>query len=106
MAANKVIAGKFEGTNLLQLGEWKIYAIRKDNVDHYELLDQSSEKSMSSALMRGAVGAALLGHLGLAAAVTAKNKNTYLVAVYYKTGEKSLLEMDERVYNMFLKEMF
>lgn len=56
--------------------------------------------------MRGAVGGALLGPIGLAAAVTAKNKNTYLVAVYYKDGDKSLLEMDERVYNMFLKEMF
>lgn len=106
MAVNKVIAGEFEGTNLLQFGEWKIYAIRKDNVDHWELIDQSSEKSMSSALMRGAVGGALLGPIGLAAAITAKNKNSYLVAVYYKDGEKSLLDMDERVYNMFLKRMF
>ena len=106
MASNKVIAGRFKGNDLLFLGDWKSAIITKEYVDHWELLDQSSEKSMSSALMRGAAGAALLGPLGLAAAVTAKNKNTYLVAVYYKTGEKSLLEMDERVYNMFLKEMF
>ena len=106
MAANKVIAGKFTGTNLLFLGDWNFGNASPEYVDHWELLDQSSEKSMSSALMRGAVGGALLGPIGLAAAVTAKNKNTYLVAVYYKTGEKSLLEMDERVYNMFLKEMF
>ena len=106
MASNKVIAGKYEGSSLVLLGEWAWANIGKEYVDHWELLDQSSEKSMSSALMRGAAGAALLGPIGLAAAVTAKNKNTYLVAVYYKTGEKSLLEMDERVYNMFLKEMF
>lgn len=106
MASNKIIKGYGEGAKLLFCNEWNVPIVSPEYVDHYELIDQSSSKSMSSAIMRGAVGGALLGPVGLAAAVTAKNKSTYLVAVYYKDGEKSLLEMDESVYNMFLKRMF
>lgn len=106
-AANSVIKGKYEGRGLTFLGDWDFSYISKDTVDHYEVLDQESAKSMSSALTRGIVGGALFGQVGIAAAVTAKTKNIYTVVVYYKdSDEKSLLEMDDKTYRLFLKQMF
>lgn len=105
-AQNRVIAGKYNGTSLYTFGEWRL-PISKDTVSHYEVLDQESAKSISSALTRGIVGSALLGQVGIAAAVTAKTKNIYTVVVYYKdSDEKSLLEMDDKTYRLFLKQMF
>lgn len=106
-AANKVIKGRYEGHYLTFLGDWNSSYITKDTVDHYEVLDQESAKSMSSAITRGIVGGALLGPVGVAAAVTAKSKNIWTVVVYYKdSDEKSMLEMDDKTYRLFLKQMF
>ena len=108
-AKNRVIAGKYEDMPLLSIsGEWRSASrISSKTIDHYEVLDQESAKSMSSAITRGIVGRALLGPVGVAAAVTAKNKNIWTVVVYYKdSGEKSMLEMDDKTYRLFLKQMF
>lgn len=106
-AQNRVIEGKYKNSPLTFLGDWNHSYINKKYVDHYELLDQESAKSMSSALTRGIVGGALLGPVGIAAAVTAKTKSIYTVVVYYKdSDEKSLLEMDDKTYRLFLKQMF
>ena len=106
-AQNRVIAGRFNDEPLTFLGDWNHSHITKEYVDHYEVLDQESAKSMSSALTRGIVGGALLGPVGIAAAVTAKTKSIYTVVVYYKdSGEKSMLEMDDKTYRLFLKQMF
>lgn len=108
-AENKVIAGKYAGMPLISIsGDWRSASrISTKTVDHYEVLDQESAKSMSSALTRGIVGGALLGPVGIAAAVTAKTKNIYTVVVYYKdSDEKSMLEMDDKTYRLFLKQMF
>ena len=62
---------------------------------------------MSSAITRGVVGSALLGPVGVTALVTAKTKNIWTVIVYYKdSDEKSMLEMDDKTYRLFLKQMF
>lgn len=62
---------------------------------------------MSSAITRGAVGGTLLGPAGIAAAATAKTKNIWTVVVFYKdSNEKSMLEMDDKTYRLFLKQMF
>lgn len=106
-AENRVIEGRYKGEYLKLLGEWDNSHISKKTVDHYEVLDQESAKSMSSALTRGLVGGALLGPVGIAAAVTAKSRNIWTVVVYYKdSDEKSLLEMDDKTYRLFLKKMF
>jgi len=46
----------------------------KDTVKQVEILDVDNTKSASSAIIRGGVGAVLLGPIGLAAALSAKNK--------------------------------
>lgn len=105
-AQNRVISGKYENTSLYTFGEWRL-PINSKTIDHYEVLDQESAKSMSSAITRGIVGRALLGPVGVAAAVTAKSKNIWTVVVYYKdSDEKSMLEMDDKTYRLFLKQMF
>ena len=105
-AQNRVVAGKYNETSLYTFGGWRL-PISKDTVDHYEVLDQESAKSMSSALTRGIVGGALLGPVGIAAAVTAKIKNIYTVVVYYKDSDKKcMLEMDDKTYRLFLNRCF
>lgn len=81
--------------------------ISAKTVDHYEVLDQKSAKSMSSAIARGLVGGAFLGPIGVTAATTAKVKSIWTVVVYYKISEeKSMLEMDDKTYRLVVKQMF
>ena len=88
MAANKVIAGAYQGKNIgqtfgsayLQIGLVKTVFL-KEIVSNYEILDTNSRKSASSAVLRGALGAALLGPVGLLAGLSAKNKNSKVIAL-------------------------
>lgn len=48
----------------------------------------------------------LLGPVGLLAGLSAKNKSTVTVAVRFKDGKNSLLEMDDKVYKNFVRAMF
>lgn len=108
-AKNRVIAGKYEDMPLLSIsGDWRSSSrISAKTVDHYEVLDQESAKSMSSAITRGLVGGAILGPIGVTAATTAKAKSIWTVVVYYKNcDEKSMLEMDDKTYHLFLNQMF
>lgn len=111
-AKNKVLSGHYQnyflgGNSKGAFIHYKqqIY-FNKQTVSSYELLTEDKVKSGSSAIVRGALGAALLGPVGLLAGLSAKNKGIYLVAVEWKTGQKSLLEMDDKLYKYFLKGMF
>lgn len=111
-AKNKVINGDFKGENIfkelfaknLNIGNKK--GIFKTNIKEYEVIDQSSTKSASSAVIRSAVGIALLGGVGLLAGISAKNKGVYLIAIEFITGERSLIEIDEKLYKVFVASMF
>ena len=56
-------------------------------------MSQDTTKSTSSALTRGIIGGALLGPIGLLAGLGAKNKNCIKIAVYWKDGKKSLIQL-------------
>ena len=106
-ARNRVIAGKYEDMPLLSIsGDWRSSSrISAKTVDHYEVLDQESAKSMSSAITRGLVGGALKWEIKTPP--TAKAKSIWTVVVYYKNSdEKSMLEMDDKTYRLFLNQMF
>ena len=83
----------------------KIY-INSDTVENYEVMNEQHQKSVSSAVSRAAVGGLLLGPAGLLAGVSAKTKGAYMVAVQFKDGKRSLLEIDDKIYKTIINQLF
>ncbi len=114
MAKNKVIAGDYTGCLVsLVMGQMYISVsfnntvpINKDTVECYGVITDEQRKSAASGIMRGAVGAALLGPVGLLAAISAKNKGTYNIAIKFRNGKNSLVEFDDKMYKALMKKMF
>lgn len=113
-ATNKVIKGDFEGYSVVstlgiitftQFFSTKLI-LKKEIISSYEIIDEEKQKSLSSALGRAAVRGILLGPLGLLAGVTAKSKGTYLIAIEFVDGKKSLIEADDKINKSFSKMMF
>lgn len=52
------------------------------------------------------MGGFLLGPVGLLDGLSAKNKGVHIIAVQFKDGKKSLIEIDEKLYKAFLKNCF
>ena len=117
MAKNTVIAGDYQKYNVLYQGgkvylsefnSWKpktIY-LAKDTVREYSVVNESYNKTVGGVVGRAAVGTAILGPIGLLAGATAKNKGTYVVAITFKDGKQSLLEIDEKRYKALVTNCF
>ena len=116
MAKNSVIAGDYIGKgisviggipNILNgFGVSNYVMIDKYAIDTYDVITEDITKSASSGIIRGAVGATLLGPVGLLAGLSAKNKGTYTIAIKFKDGKNSLIEIDEKIYKAFGKACF
>lgn len=120
MAQNKVLAGDCEGKNImigqqgffskeevfLFTGFTKKFPLNKETVDSYELITEEHRKSAVSGVTRGLVGGALLGPVGLLAGLSAKNKGTHTLVLEFKDGKKSLIEVNEKIYKLFMQKMF
>lgn len=113
-AKNLVIAGDYEnkrffigrkGSGLI-IGAFKSIPINKDTVAEYEVVDASLQTSAVSAVGRGLAGAFLLGPVGALAGLSAKKKGTHVVAIEFKDGKRSLLELDDRYYKQLMKDLF
>ena len=112
MAKNRVIAGAYQGKIInqalgspyIQIGFLKTLEL-KGQVTNYEILDSTSTKSASSAILRGAIGATLLGPVGLLAGLSAKNKNIKLIALKFKDGQECVVDVDDKVYKAILKTL-
>jgi hypothetical protein len=114
-AKNKVIAGDYEGKIVvggigvpaIGISFGKSLVLDKTTIDSYELLTDEHTKSAASGIARGIIGGFLLGGVGLVAgALSAKNKGISTVAVQFKDGKKSLLEVDEKIYKNIIKHCF
>ena len=113
-AKNRVIAGDYEGFSVsASVGVAKLGGLfagptlDRYSVESYELVTDQHTKSFSSGMVRGAVGGALLGPVGmLAGGLSAKNKGIYQVAIYFRDGKRSLLEVDDKVYKAIVKSCF
>lgn len=119
MSKNIVLEGAFKGrpinvTNGVILIDTRI--ICKHNIARYKIITEEKRKSGTSMILRGTAGIALLGSVGALASLTAKDKKTYIVAIEWdnlflnskdkKKGNKSLLEIDDKIYNALVKMMF
>lgn len=109
MAKNKVIAGDYIGASVAELlGTVTIgnNVVSKQTVASYEVMTEEHRKSAVSGVVRGLVGKAVLGPVGLLAGLSAKDVGTYTVALNWKSGRKSLIEIDDKIYKVIMKEMF
>ncbi|MEL4861024.1 hypothetical protein AAEU42_07235 [Pseudoflavonifractor phocaeensis] len=115
-AKNRVIAGDYMGKNVIKalnsvmisIGlKEKAIELDKYSVVAYEVITEEQRKSAASGVARGLVGGALLGPVGmLAGGISAKNKGIYQVALQFKDGKKSLIEVDEKLYKTLVAKMF
>lgn len=112
---NKVLAGDFQNGVILDEFDKLVISvplkekmvINAKTVKAYEVVTEESRKSASSSLVRGLVGGALLGGVGMVAgAVSGKNNDTYEVAVEFVDGKKTLLQLDGKAYHTLTKSCF
>lgn len=112
-ARNKVIEGDYKNSPVfamfggleISVG-FKSLKLNKDTVEEYEVIDQEKNKSAGSTILKAGVGSLFLGPIGLLAGVAGKQKGIYLIAIVFKDGKKSLLEVDEKVYKSLISKMF
>lgn len=114
-AKNAVIAGDYSGKIItvsfgrvyISTGFGKSELVDKSTVDSYELITDEHRKSAASGVARGLVGGVLLGPVGmLAGGLSAKSKGIYQVAIQFKDGKRSLLEVDDKFYKALIKSCF
>lgn len=117
---NVIIAGDYEGKTLIKKGNFihiviengGLFAqqvtveLNKNIVESYETIDKKSRKSATSAVGRGAVGAFLLGPVGLLAGLSAKSKGTHTIQINFLDGKKSLLCVDDKIKSLLVKALF
>ena len=111
---NVVTAGAYKGAKLvvrgwitkeLHLEEQKLFGAKrfkldKETVHKVGIVDTNSTKSMSSALLRGGAGAVLLGPVGIAAALSAKNNKTHQIMITFSDGKESMAIVDNDLLTM------
>lgn len=121
-AKNKVLSGDYvdDSVRIEGLGTQLVFGYGKDNdlfttthitldkntVESYEVLTEDKVKSASSTMLRAGAGALLLGPVGLLAGVSGKTKGIYNVAILFKDGKKSLIEIDDKHYKVLMKVLF
>lgn len=114
MAKNKVIAGDHEGCAVSQksgnayviLKNGGFVHLNSENVETYQVVDESFKKSAVSVVVGSAIGATLLGPVGLLAGIAAKNKGTHIVAIKFRDGGNSLFEVDDKIYKAIITKCF
>lgn len=114
-AKNKVIAGDYFGKRVMEsigsahimIGFIKSIELNSETVEAYEVITDEHRKSAASGVGRGLVGGALLGPVGmLAGGLSAKSKGIYTVAIKFKDGKESLIEVDDKIYKAIVKKCF
>lgn len=104
---NIVLEGKYKnekvvnGLTTLGVGDGRI---NKLYVSSYTVIDETNKDQYS--FWKGALGVALFGSIGAIAGLKGKKSKEYLVAIQWKTGEKSLICIDEDCYKTLVKIMF
>lgn len=119
MARNVVVAGDYEGKNimlqtsftgkqkvLLYTSFTKSFELDKTTLKSYELVTEEHRKSAVSGVGRGLVGGFLLGPVGLLAGLSAKNVGTHVVVLEFIDGKKSLVEINDKMYKVLMEKMF
>jgi hypothetical protein len=115
MLLGRVIAGDYEkctvekyptGISIVDLSD-NFYAINKDTIEKYEVIDEKTQRDAGSVIARGLIGGMIFGGAGLLlGGLSGKSKKQYYVALQFKNNKKSLLELNESSYTELLKVLF
>lgn len=100
---NRVIKGKYLGRKVIVAGLGISIAtgifiptvLSDRNLKSFEVLNSDTSNSMPGALVRGAIGGAVLGVAGALAGAVA-SKTEYLVRIEWVGGEYSVIETDAK----------
>lgn len=102
---NKKIGSTFKHLTI-KAGFGNAVAISKDTVEAYEVVDEEQRTKAVSAIGRGMIGSLALGPVGMLAGLSAKKKKTYLVAIRFKDGKESLIEINKVFFDMLVRTLF
>lgn len=113
-AKNKVIAGDYKGKDIIfnrkSIRIRKLFTeleLNSTTVEAYELMKESHRKDTTSAATKALVGSFLLGPAGLFAGIAgASEVGVYRVAIKFKDGCSSLIEINEAAYNVLVNSCF
>jgi len=115
LAKNKVVAGDYNGKRILvtlgtpaiQLSVISKLSLDRATIDSYEVVSTDQRKSAISGIVRGLIGNALLGQAGMVGGtLSAKNNKSFLLAVEFRDGKRSLLEINDKIYQSIIKSTF
>jgi hypothetical protein len=83
-------------------------SLKKEYISSYTVLDENNINSSEYSFLKGALGVAIFGGAGAVAGIGGKKKTTkeYLISIEWKSGEKSLILIDDEYYKTFVKSMF
>lgn len=106
---NIVLEGKEKGNKIVYSKDLIVIkncgGIDKNSISSYTVIDETNKDQYS--FWKGALGVALFGGIGAIAGLKGKKSKEYLVAIQWKkTGEKSLICIDEDCYKTLVKIMF
>lgn len=121
-AANKVIAGDFEGWLVVSSpadkevrlsdpsgqgpAETTRLPLDKTTVASYETVSATKQKNVGGALGLAAAGAFVLGPLGLLAGMAAGDTGIYTLSLELRDGRRCLIEIDDTVYKALMAKIF
>jgi len=80
--------------------------ISRDTVENYDILDKDTQISSFDAVRRANNWSFFFGNAGYAAALGAKAKGTYRIAIQFYDGRRSLLEVDDKLYRAITIALF
>ena len=84
----------------------QLVGFNQETIKDYQIITEDSRKSTSSSIVRGLIGGALLGPVGLiAGGVSGKNKKTYQIEITWIDDKKSIIEVDESLFRTFITVM-
>lgn len=75
--------------------------LNTETVADFEIIGEEVRASATSAVTRGAIGVALLGPVGVAAALSARKKGNYTIGIVWADGQKSIIELNNANYKFF-----
>jgi len=113
-AKNKVVAGylkeykftKRYGKLYMKCLEKEI-AVNKMTVISFQVLDSQEYPSGVSMLARGLILSKLFGLIGMITGVATSKKNTiFKVKLTFVNGEKCVAEIDDKIYELIVLELF
>ncbi|MCM1295629.1 MAG: hypothetical protein NC311_08800 [Muribaculaceae bacterium] len=108
---NYVLEGKYKNRKILGGSTLDIdvdlVPLVKRYISSYAILDENNPNSSEYSFWKGALGVAVFGALGAVAGIGGKKSSKeYLISIEWKSGEKSLILLDDKYYKVFVKSMF